>query len=150
MFYFDEDILLELAKDPDLTGAAWRVLVYLICLAESWESDTPEGNSYLPQEDIADSLGMDQEQLSAAMALLIGKKILAKKPGPQGPNVYQLNLDDGWEEITQELQKARRPKPALKLIDGGKSRAPTDSSLPKPKAKPRKHRLTHINAEEDP
>lgn len=141
MFYFDEEILLELAKDPDLTGEAWRVLVYLICLAESWESDMPEDNSYLPQEDIADCLGLSQEQLSAAMALLIGKKIIARKPGPQGLAVYQLNLDDGWEEITQELQKARKPKkPALKLIGGGKPQAPADvPSIPKPKKpKPRK------------
>ncbi len=144
MLVLDEDLFLELAKDPDLTGEAWRVLVYLICLAESWKSDTPEAGSYLPQEDIADSLGMDHEQLSTAMALLIGKKILAKKPGTQGQNVYQINLDDGWREITQELQKARNPKPALKLIDGGKSRAP------KPKARPRKNRLAHINAEETP
>lgn len=108
-FYMSsQDALEALAKDPDMTGQAYRVFLYL-CSRLDFENFIQ-----VPQTEIAEELDIGRNRVSEAVALLERKHILLRGPKVGRASVFRLNPDFGWKGKVSNLNAARAER--LKLV----------------------------------
>ena len=110
-----QDGLIEIAKDGELTGADFRVLLHLFGQLSF------ENYLHISQKDIAEALGMQPSHVSRAMKLLIAKGIILDGPKVGRMKSYRLSPDLGWKGRVTNLEKHRQDR--LKVIPGGKAEA---------------------------
>ena len=115
-----QDGLMEIAKDDQLTGADFRVLLHLFGQLDF------ENYLHISQKDIADTLGMQKQHVSRAMRLLIAKGIVLDGPKVGRMRTYRLSPNLGWKGRVTNLGKYRRDQ--LRVISGGKDKAVTENS----------------------
>ena len=97
-----QDSFEEIAKDPDMTGENYRVLMYLYSKLDF------ENFIQQSQKDIAEGLGMRKEHISRAMKLLTAKQIVLEGPKISRSKCYRLNPDYGWKGKVKHLDAYRR------------------------------------------
>lgn len=97
-----QDGLIEIAKDGELTGADFRVLLHLFGQLSF------ENYLHISQKDIAEALGMQKPNVSRAMKLLIAKGIILDGPKVGRMKSYRLSPDLGWRGRVTNLEKHRR------------------------------------------
>lgn len=114
-----QDGLMEIAKDDELTGADFRVLLHLFGQLDF------ENYLHISQKDIAEALGMQKQHVSRAMRLLIAKDIVLDGPKTGRVKTYRLNPNLGWKGRVTNLEKHRRNH--LRVIPGGKDKAVTEN-----------------------
>lgn len=107
-----QDSFAEIAKDPDMNGETFRVLMYLYSLLDF------ENYIQQSQKEIAEGLGMRKEHVSRAMKILAGKQIILEGPRVGSSKCYRLNPNYGWKGKVKTLQEHRREQ--LQVIQGGK------------------------------
>ena len=107
-----QDSLIEIAKDPDLTGETMKVLFYLFGKLDF------ENFIQQSQQEIAEGLGMHKQHISRAIRLLTSKQIIFEGPKVGRSKCYRLNPNYGWKGKVKSLQEARREQ--LTVIQGGK------------------------------
>jgi len=110
-FYMtNQDALEALAKDPDMTGQAYRVLFYLCSRLDF------ENYIQVPQTEICDELGIGKARVSDAVSLLEAKGILLRGPKVGRSSVFRLNPNFGWKGKVTNLNAARSGR--LKSVKG--------------------------------
>jgi len=111
-----QDSFEEIAKDPDMTGENYRVLMYLYSKLDF------ENFIQQSQKDIAEGLGMRKENISRAMKLLVEKQIVLEGPKIRRSKCYRLNPHYGWKGKVKNLENYQKDenRKALELIQGGK------------------------------
>lgn len=79
-----------LAKDPDITGRTFRVLLFLLSKLdyENWIQ--------VLQTEIAEELGIDKTNVSKEINLLLRKKILIRGPKVGQSYAFRLNPYYAW------------------------------------------------------
>ena len=107
-----QDAFEEIAKDREITSEPRRVLDYMFSKLDF------ENFIQLSQKDIAEALGMQKQNVSNAIKLLIRKQIILEGPKVGRSKCYRLNPNYGWKGKVKTLQEARREQ--LKVIKGGK------------------------------
>lgn len=111
-----QDALIDIAKDQELTLEHKNVLFYLF--------GTLDFENYIQksQIDIAQALGMQKQNVSRAMKLLVSKQILLEGPKVGRSKCYRLNPNYGWKGKVKNLEKYQKDenRKALELIQGGK------------------------------
>ncbi len=101
-FYMsNQDALEAIAKDPEMTGQAFRVFLYLCSRLDF------ENYIQVPQVEIATELSIGTAKVSRAIALLESKQILMRGPKVGRASVFRLNPHFGWKGKVSTLQKAR-------------------------------------------
>jgi predicted transcriptional regulator len=86
-----------LAMDRDLKGEDWRVLAILIKRLEY------ENWLVITQQEIADQLGMQRQNVTRSLKKLTDKAIIVKGKKQGTINSYRLNAFYGWRgKITKE------------------------------------------------
>ena len=103
-----QDALELIAKDPELTGQALRVFLYLCSRLDF------ENYIQVPQVEIAEELSIGRNRVSEAVALLEAKQILLRGPKVGRASVFRLNPNFGWKGKVATLQKARDQR--LKVV----------------------------------
>lgn len=86
-----KDGLLRLAKEEELTGEDMRVLLVYKAHLDY------ENYIQISQQEIADYLGLKQENVSRATKKLVAKNILVKGSKVGRHNTYRLNAFYGWK-----------------------------------------------------
>lgn len=110
-FYMtSQDALEALAKDPEMTGQAYRVFLYL-CSRLDFENFIQ-----VPQTEISEELDMPKERVSKAVSLLVAKGILLRGPKVGRSSVFRLNPTFGWKGKVSSLSAARTGR--LKVVKG--------------------------------
>jgi hypothetical protein len=110
-FYMSsQDALEALAKDPEMTGQAYRVFLYL-CSRLDFENFIQ-----VPQTEIADELQIGRNKVSEAVSLLVAKGILLRGPKVARSSVFRLNPTFGWKGKVKSLNSARSER--LKVVKG--------------------------------
>lgn len=111
-----QDSFEKIAKDPDMTGENYRVLMYLYSKLDF------ENFIQQSQKDIAEGLGMRKENISRAMKLLVEKQIVLEGPKIRRSKCYRLNPHYGWKGKVKNLENYQKDenRKALELIQGGK------------------------------
>jgi DNA-binding transcriptional ArsR family regulator len=104
-----QDGLLALARDKTLTQQQWRVFAYLMGKLDF------ENYVHLSQAEIARGLGMKPSNVSAALAALVDKNVVARGPKVGRVVTMRLNSSLGWKGRVRSLEEQRR-KGNLKLI----------------------------------
>jgi DNA-binding MarR family transcriptional regulator len=107
-----QDAFEEIAKDPEMTGETYKVLMYLYSKLDF------ENFIQQSQMDVAEGLGIQKQRVSRAMKLLTTKQIVLEGPKVGRSKCYRLNPNYGWKGKIKTLQEARREQ--LKVIQGGK------------------------------
>ena len=107
-----QDAFEEIAKDPEMTGETYKVLMYLYSKLDF------ENFIQQSQMDVAEGLGIQKQRVSRAMKLLTTKQIVLEGPKVGRSKCYRLNPNYGWKGKVKTLQEARREQ--LKVIQGGK------------------------------
>lgn len=101
-FYMSsQDALEAIAKDPDMTGQAFRVFLYL-CSRLDFENFIQ-----VPQVEIAAELSLGKNRVSEAVALLESKGVLLRGPKVGRASVFRLNPNYGWKGKVSNLVEAR-------------------------------------------
>ena len=101
-FYMSsQDALEAIAKDPEMTGQALRVFLYLCSRLDF------ENYIQIPQMEIVEELGIPKARVSKAIALLETKQILLRGPKVGRSSVFRLNPNFGWKGKVSSLHKAR-------------------------------------------
>ena len=90
-----------LAKDRSLTGRPKDVLLYMMSRL-NWDNYIT-----LSQSEIADELGMHQQQVSEAVKLLVERGIIQQGPKSGRTYSYRLNSRYGWKGKTINLRDRR-------------------------------------------
>lgn len=103
-----QDAFIEIAKDREITGEVRRVLDYFFGKLDF------ENYIHLAQAEIADALGLQKTNVSRAVKILCGKRIILKGPKTGRIATYRLNEHYGWKGKVRNLDAAR-----FKLINGG-------------------------------
>ena len=110
-FYMSsQDALEALAKDPDMTGQAYRVFLYL-CSRLDFENFIQ-----VPQTEIVEELAIGKARVSDAVALLERKGVLLRGPKVGRSSVFRLNPTFGWKGKVSNLNAARAER--LKVVKG--------------------------------
>jgi DNA-binding MarR family transcriptional regulator len=107
-----QDSFEQVAKDPDMTREMFRVLNYLYSKLDF------ENYILQTQKAVAEELGMNKQNVSRAMRLLIAKQIILESPKVGNVRCYRLNPNYGWKGKVTNLDNARREQ--FRLIEGGK------------------------------
>jgi len=107
-----QDTFIEIAKDPDMTGETMKVLMYLFGKLDF------ENFIQQSQQDIAKALGMQKQNISRAIRMLVSKQIIFEGPRVGRSKCFRLNPNYGWKGKVKTLQEARREQ--LTVIQGGK------------------------------
>lgn len=95
----------EIAKDPDLTGEHLRIFMYL-CARLDFENWIQQS-----QKEIAEALGMQKQNVSRAIKLLVQKYIiLVERKGTSATKCYRLNPYYGWRGKVRNLTEYHREK----------------------------------------
>lgn len=97
----------QLAKEPRMTFEARRVLDF--CLARMGF----ENHIHIPQQEIAEELGMRQPHVSRAFKLLVEIGILLEGPKIGRSKSYRLNSRYGWKGKVHTLSNRRREESEL-------------------------------------
>lgn len=108
-----QDTFENIAKDPDMTGEAFRVLTYLYSKLDF------ANYIYQCQADIAQALNMRSANVSRAIKLLTTKQIVLKGPRVSRLTCYRLNPNYGWKGKVASLSAARQEH--LTVVTGGKN-----------------------------
>src|SRR5919198_6131181 len=84
-FMTNQEALFSLAKDKEITGECYRVLMILLGQLdfENW--------IYVSQKEMAEFLGLQKSQVSRAIRLLVEKGILLRSSPIRGSHGYRLN-----------------------------------------------------------
>lgn len=98
-FMANQDALLEIAKDKDLTLEPKNVLFYLFARLDF------ENFIQVPQVEIAEALGMQKGNVSRAIRLLVNKGILIQGPRAGRSSSFRLNPNYGWKGKVHHLCK---------------------------------------------
>lgn len=106
-----QDSFEEIAKDPEMTGETYKVLMYLYSKLDF------ENFIQQSQMDVAEGLGIQKQRVSRAMKLLTSKQIVLEGPKVGRSKCYRLNPNYGWKGKVKTLQEHRREQ--LKVIQGG-------------------------------
>lgn len=114
-----QDSFEEIAKDPEMTGETYKVLMYLYSKLDF------ENFIQQSQMDIAEGLGMQKQRVSRAMKVLTSKQIVLEGPKVGRSKCYRLNPNYGWKGKVKTLQEARKEQ--LKVIQGGSGRVTNPS-----------------------
>lgn len=111
-----QDTFIELAKDPELTLEHKNVLLYLFGKLDF------ENFIQQSQIDIAEGLGMQKQNVSRAMKLLVEKQIVLEGPKVGRSKCYRLNPHYGWKGKVKNLEEYRKEerREQLRVIEGGK------------------------------
>ena len=107
-----QDTFIEIAKDPDMTGETMKVLMYLFGKLDF------ENFIQQSQQNIAKALGMQKQNISRAIRMLVSKQIIFEGPRVGRSKCFRLNPNYGWKGKVKTLQEARREQ--LTVIQGGK------------------------------
>ena len=106
-----QDAFEEIAKDPEMTGETYRVLMYLYSKLDF------ENFIQQSQKEIGEGLGIRKENISRAMKMLIQKQIVLEGPKVGRSKCYRLNPNYGWKGKVKTLQEHRREQ--FQIIQGG-------------------------------
>ena len=106
------DGLLQISKDNDITGADMRVLMYLFGHLDF------ENFIHVSQQEVAEYVGMQKQNVSRSMKKLITKGIILDGPKVGRMKTYRLSHDLGWKGKVTSLDEYRRSR--MKVIQGGK------------------------------
>ncbi len=109
-----QDTFIEIAKDPDMTGETMKVLMYLFGKLDF------ENYIQQSQQEIAEGLGMQKQNISRAIRILKSKQIIFEGPRVGRSKCFRLNPNYGWKGKVRTLQEARKER--LKVIQGGKAK----------------------------
>jgi hypothetical protein len=107
-----QDGLLQISKDSDITGSDMRVLMYLFGHLDF------ENFIHVSQQDIAEYVGMQKQNVSRSMKKLITKGIILDGPKVGRMKTYRLSHDLGWKGKVTSLDEYRRSR--MRVIQGGK------------------------------
>jgi DNA-binding MarR family transcriptional regulator len=110
-FMMFQDTLIEIAKDREITGEVYRVLLYLLSQMDF------ENHIHVSQSDTATILGLQKTNVSRAVKTLCDKGILLKGQKQGRSAVYKLNSHYGWKGKVKNFQSERRQR--LTLLKGG-------------------------------
>lgn len=94
-----QDAFEEIARDEDLKGETFRVLMYMFSKLDF------ENFIQLTQKDIADSLRMRKQNVSRAISLLSAKKVVLEGPKVGRSRCYRLNANYGWKGKVKTLRQ---------------------------------------------
>ena len=86
-----QDSFEEIAKDPEMTGETYKVLMYLYSKLDF------ENFIQQSQMDIAEGLGIQKQRVSRAMKVLTSKQIVLEGPKVGRSRCYRLNPNYGWK-----------------------------------------------------
>lgn len=114
-FMANQDALVEIAKDKDLTLEPKNVLLYLFGKLDF------ENYIQVPQVEISKALNMDKSKVSKSIKLLISKEILLRGPKITRSSSFRLNPNYGWKGSAKnhkEALKQRMKKQGLSVIEG--------------------------------
>jgi DNA-binding MarR family transcriptional regulator len=111
-----QDMLVEIAKDREMTGETCRVLFYLLGQMDF------ENRILVTQGDAAAALGLQKTNVSRAVRTLCEKGILLKGPKAGRSATYQLNSTYGWKGKVKNFEAERRRR--FELLRGGKGADP--------------------------
>ena len=89
-----------LARDPDMTGEAYRVFLKMVSNLD-WENYIK-----ITQKEISEDLGIRKQHVSRAVKLLVDKGIIIKGPKSGLSNTYKLNEFYGWKGKISNMPKA--------------------------------------------
>ena len=106
-----QDMLIEIAKDREMTGETCRVLMYLLGRLDF------ENHIHATQGDAAAALGLQKTNVSRAVKTLCDKGILLKGAKVGRSATYQLNSTYGWKGKVKNFESERRQR--FKLLKGG-------------------------------
>jgi DNA-binding MarR family transcriptional regulator len=115
-FMIFQDMLVEMAKDREMTGETCRVLFYLLGKMDF------ENYVRVTQGDAAAALGLQKTNVSRAVKTLCDKGILLKGPKAGRSATYRLNSAYGWKGKVKNFESERRQR--FKLLNGGKDADP--------------------------
>lgn len=107
-----QDPLEAIAKDKDFSGENMRVLFYLFSKIDF------ENFIQLPQQKIAEELGIHKANVSKNLRFLTDKGILIEGPKIGRSKSFRLNPQYGWKGKVKNLTEARRAR--FKTIEGSK------------------------------
>jgi hypothetical protein len=106
-FMANQEALFSLAKDKEITGECYRVLMVLLGQLDF------ENYIHVPQRGIADMLDIRPQHVHRAIKLLEQKGILLRSATDKRLYGYRLNPYYGWKGKSNKLQNAR-----LELVKG--------------------------------
>lgn len=110
-FMFFQNACEKLALDKTLSGASFRVLMYLLSNLDF------ENYILIQQVEIAEKLEMKRANVSRAIKQLTDKGILVKGPKLGRTYSYKLNSTYGWKgKVIKLFEEMEEPKPKL-LVD---------------------------------
>ena len=92
----------QLAKDCELTGEHYRVLLYLMSRLDF------QNYIQVPQNDIAEALGMRKQNVSRAVKLLEQKNIILRGSKVGRSNTFRLSSNLGWKGNVKSLREAQK------------------------------------------
>jgi len=104
-----QEALKLLARDKELTGETYKVLLYLFSILdfENWIQ--------IPQTEIAKELEIHKQHINRAIKKLESKEILLKGPKLGRSYSFRLNPYFGWKGKPINLEKYRREKEQERL-----------------------------------
>ena len=109
-----QDAFEEIAKDPEMTGETYRVLMYLYSKLDF------ENFIQQSQKEIGEGLGIKKENISRAMKVLTGKQIVLEGPKVGRSKCYRLNPNYGWKGKVKNLEEERKKHMQLVINNVGK------------------------------
>lgn len=98
-FMANQDALLKIARDRDLTLEPKNVLIYLFARLDF------ENYIHVPQVEIAEALEMNKSNVSKAIKLLVEKGILVRGPKIGHASSFRLNPNYGWKGKIKHVQR---------------------------------------------
>ncbi len=96
----NQEALELLATDPDMTGKTYRVLLYLFSRLDF------ENYIQVPQQEIAEALGMHKSHVSRSVRQLLDKGILLRAPDAGTLYAFRLNPYYGWKGRVSNIHRA--------------------------------------------
>lgn len=97
-FMASQDAVLELSKDKEITGEAFRVFMYLCSRIDF------ENYIQVPQKEIAADLELKSPNISRAISLLEKKRIIIRGPKVSRSSSFRLNEKYGWKGKVRNLK----------------------------------------------
>lgn len=104
-----QDAFEVLAKDHELQGENYKVLLYLLSQLGF------ENYIAIPQKQIAEALSMHKQHISRALKVLVEKQILLEGPKLGRTHTYRLSNTFGWKGSVKNLNKTRSPGEVILL-----------------------------------
>ena len=97
-----QEAIEQLAKDCDLTGEHYRVLLYLLSRLDF------ENYIQVAQTEVGDELGMQKTHVSRAIKMLENKNIILRGPKVGRSNTFRLSTTLGWKGNVKSLREAQK------------------------------------------